>query len=276
MGFEHALWYVLGAGFVLTGLAETFVPFRTLPSSTSRRWTSNLVLLGASSLLAALIFQVSAVALAVSVRHGSHGLLNRAWLPFWMQFAVGVASIDFLTYGVHRLFHRYGFLWRVHEAHHAESDLDLTTGFRFHPVESLVQQGALLAVVLLLGPPPLAIVLVGVIQVLQDYVQHANMRFPRKLDRLLQTLFVTPAMHRVHHSILVPLQNKNFGTIFSWWDRLFGTYAVQESGQEARFGVEEVENGSELNAVQLLALPFRGAANRFTALSVRSRSQVTE
>jgi sterol desaturase/sphingolipid hydroxylase (fatty acid hydroxylase superfamily) len=276
MMLEHLWWYVFGVGFLLTGVAETFLPFRSLPSSTVRRWTSNLVLLGVSSILAALALQVGAVALSVAIRNGSHGLLNRPSVPYLFQFLAAFVLLDLVTYALHRLFHRFGLLWRVHEVHHAETDLDLTTGFRFHPIEALAHQGAQLGVIALLGPPPAAVVLAGIAVVLQDYVQHANLRFPESVDRVLRTIVVTPAMHRVHHSVSIPLQNKNFGTIFSWWDRIFGTYAVDPEPASARFGLEELQNGSELNAGQLLALPFRGTARRFTPLKVRGRIQATD
>jgi sterol desaturase/sphingolipid hydroxylase (fatty acid hydroxylase superfamily) len=257
------LWYVFVAAFVLTALLETFLPFRQFASSTRRRWTSNLVLFAVSSVVVALAFQVSAVVLSISVRNASHGLLNRWSLPYFAQFLIAFAFLDLTSYGLHRTFHAFGFLWRVHEVHHAESDLDLTTGFRFHPLESLASQGVLLLTILLLGPPPVAVIFGTMATVLEDFFQHANLRFPEPLDRILRTVIVTPAMHRVHHLEQVPLRNKNFGTIFSFWDRIFGTYAVQESSEEACFGLEEVKNGSELNAALLLLLPFRRAAARF-------------
>jgi sterol desaturase/sphingolipid hydroxylase (fatty acid hydroxylase superfamily) len=259
---DHAWSYVFVLGFLAIATAETFLPLRSLRSSTPRRWTSNLVLFLASTVAVTFAFQVSAVALAFAVRSASHGLLNRVHLPYGVQFAIGFALLDFTFYGSHRLFHAIALMWRVHQVHHAESDLDLTTGFRFHPLEAIISQGLLMTTIALLGPPAGAVALSAMATVLQDYLQHANLRFPEAADRLLRVLIVTPATHRVHHSEELARQNANFGTVFTLWDRLFGTYVAGDRlhSQEARCGLAELANGSELNAAQLLFLPFRRAS----------------
>lgn len=263
---DHVWLYVFVLGFLAIATAETFLPLRSLRSSTPRRWTSNLVLFLASTTAVTFVFQVSAVALAFTVRGATRGVLNSLHLPYSAQFAMGVALLDFTFYVSHRLFHAVALMWRVHQVHHAETDLDLTTGFRFHPLEAIVSQGLLLAAIALLGPPPGAVALIALATVVQDYLQHANLRFPESADRLLRMLIVTPATHRVHHSEELVRQNANFGTVFTIWDRLFGTY--MEAGgksEEERCGLAELANGSDLNPIQLLLLPFRGASRRATA-----------
>jgi sterol desaturase/sphingolipid hydroxylase (fatty acid hydroxylase superfamily) len=122
-----------------------------------------------------------------------------------------------------------------------------------------LSQGCQLAVIALLGTPPSAVVLASMAIVVQDFFTHANVRLPETADRLLRWLIVTPAMHRVHHSQRMKEQNGNFGTIFSIWDRLFGTYlpSLAAEAGEARWGLADVADGSNLNAARLLALPFR-------------------
>lgn len=252
-------WLVFGSAFVVTALCETFWPFRALPSPTPRRWTSNSILLAISSLVIVCVYQISGIALAFTLRLSRYALLNRIHASYWLRFALGFAAVDLTGYFGHRLFHSVSPLWRVHQVHHTETDLDLTTGFRFHPIEGLVTQGLQLLMIALLGPPPVAVACAGLVTVVQNFFTHANLRVPRIFDRFLSCFFITPALHRVHHSDLVPEQNGNFGTIFSLWDRLFGTYLPQSSSTAGpvRFGLEEWAGGSALTPTKLLILPFK-------------------
>jgi sterol desaturase/sphingolipid hydroxylase (fatty acid hydroxylase superfamily) len=267
---DNVTGYVLSLCFVLVASAETFLPRRSLPSSTPRRWTSNLVLLAGSTAAVVFAFQLSGVVLSITVRAASFGVLNRVDLPYGLRFATGFVVVDLTFYLSHRLFHALAPMWRVHQVHHSETDLDLTTGFRFHPVEALISQALLLMTILLLGPPPAAVAFSGLAVIVQDYFQHANLRFPETADRALRALIVTPGMHRVHHSEAIAEQNSNYGTIFSLWDRLFGTYVVAHSaGSEAHCGLVELPNGSALNVAQLLVLPFRDSSQRTSSIESR-------
>jgi sterol desaturase/sphingolipid hydroxylase (fatty acid hydroxylase superfamily) len=116
-------------------------------------------------------------------------------------------------------------------------------------------------VIALLGISPLAVVFAGLAIAIQDYFTHANMRFPRAADGALRWLIITPDMHRTHHSEIIPEQNANFGTVFSFWDRMFGTYCPAHPADAApsRYGLVEVQEGSSLSVIGLLVLPFRRA-----------------
>ncbi|HKN60821.1 MAG TPA: sterol desaturase family protein [Candidatus Acidoferrales bacterium] len=254
-----AWWLVFGAAFVVAALGETFWPFRDLPSSTPRRWTSNSILLAATSLVVVCVYQLSGIALACTVRLSRYAFLNRVHVSHGLRFAIGFAAVDLTAYFGHRLFHAIPPLWRIHQVHHTETDLDLTTGFRFHPIEGLVTQGLELLMIGLLGPPPSAVAGAGLVIVVQDFFTHANLRVPPTVDRFLRWLFITPAVHRVHHSELVPEQNGNFGTIFSLWDRFFGTYLAEPSmgAAQVRCGLKEWAKGSALSPAGLLILPFK-------------------
>ena len=252
-------WYVFAISFVVIALAESFLPARSLPSSTPRRWTSNSILVAVSSAVLLCAYQLSGIALACMIEGGSRGALNRVSIPYWVRFAIAFAVLDLTAYTSHRAFHAVAPLWRVHRVHHSETDLDLTTGLRFHPVEALFVQGLLLAAIAVLGLPPGAVALVALAVIVQDFFTHANLRLPESADRWLRLLIITPAMHRLHHSDRVPEQNTNFGTIFSLWDRLLGTYSagLPAGADPARCGLAEIANGSRLNAAGLLLLPFR-------------------
>jgi sterol desaturase/sphingolipid hydroxylase (fatty acid hydroxylase superfamily) len=250
-------WYVFAISFVAIALAESFLPHQSHSSSTPRRWT-NTILVAVSSVVVMCVYQLSGIALACTVQGNSRGALNQIPIPYWARFAIGFAVLDLTAYVSHRIFHAFVPLWRVHSVHHSETDLDLTTGLRFHPVEALLVQGLLLVVIAVLGVPPGAVAIVGITVLIQNFLTHANLRVSKRVDRWLRFLFVTPAMHRVHHCDAIPPQNTNFGTIFPWWDRLFGTYSgVLASDASKGYGLSEIKNGSDVNAVGLLFLPFR-------------------
>ena len=248
---DKLLWYAFVIGFVATASAETFLPFRSLPSSTTRRWISNTILLAASSLAVAAVFRLSAILLAVRV--SGHGLLNYLHLPFSLRVAVGFVVLDLAAYTSHRIFHKFSVLWEIHQVHHSETDLDVTTGFRFHPAEALIEQGVILLTIAALGLPPLAVALNILAATLQTYFQHANVRIPDAIDSVLRRVVITPAVHRVHHSLEIAQQNANFGTIFVWWDKAFGTYRLSPAGPS---GLTDFPNGSEMNPLSLLAMPL--------------------
>lgn len=254
-------WFVFALAFAATAVAETALPFRGLSSSTPRRWLSNSTLFVLSSAVVRFAYQFTGVAFALAIRAASYGVLNRVAVPYGVQFAVGFAALDLTTYIAHRLLHAFGAMWRVHQVHHSETDLDLTTGVRFHPMETLFSQGLSLVTIALLGIPSTVVGIAALVFVVQDLFEHANLRIPESADRMLRLLIVTPAMHHAHHSEAIQKQNTNFGTVFSLWDRLFGTYfgGHLPGVSQERCGLVEMPNGSEVSAARLLFLPFRRA-----------------
>lgn len=250
-------WTVFAVTFLLTAVAETFLPFRSFKISTPRRWVNNSALLAVYSVVTFSAYQFTGVALAFSVQGSSHGLLNLMPIRYGLRFVLGFAFLDLTDYLSHRTLHALAPLWRVHQVHHSETELDLTSGLRFHPVEALFAQAFMLVVIALLGPPPAAVALEALAIVFQNFFTHANLRIPAPAERFLRLAIITPDLHRVHHSERAPAQNTNFGTIFSVWDRLFGTYRVPTDADLERSGLAEIADGSRLNAVHLLLLPFR-------------------
>lgn len=255
--YENVWWCVFVVAFLAAFLLETVRPFRALESSTPWRWISNGALLAVTSVLTRFAYVLTGVALAAAEHGSRYGLLNRMAIPYVLRFLIGFLSLDLAQYLVHRL-HHATFLWRVHQIHHSESDLDVTTGLRFHPGEALVSQSGFLIVIALLGVPPSAVIAATLVILIQDFFTHANLVMPASADHALRWVIVTPGMHRTHHSDIISDQNTNFGTIFSIWDRCFGTYLSEPSmGANCRCGLTELRDGSSLNLFRLLALPFR-------------------
>jgi len=249
--------WTIGLTITAAALVETFWPFRRLASSTLRRWLANGALYLTSNIVLALIYRASGIGIALAVQSSGRGLLNSHALPFALRFALGMLLIDLLSYTTHRLNHALPFLWRFHQVHHSETDLDVTTGIRFHPVEGLFTYGVPLAAIALLGIPPSAVLTAYLALIVQDSFTHANLRIPAWIDRALRLILITPGLHRRHHSSDETDQNTNFGTVFSFWDRLFATLRQRDASEIAAYGLSEFPGGSSFNVIRLLALPFR-------------------
>jgi sterol desaturase/sphingolipid hydroxylase (fatty acid hydroxylase superfamily) len=161
------------------------------------------------------------------------------------------------------MFHRVPMLWRLHRMHHADLDFDVTTGARFHTVEILGSMGIKLIVVAALGAPALGVLIFEVVLNATSMFNHANVRLPESLDRLLRLVLVTPDMHRVHHSIIRRETDSNFGFNLPWWDRFFGTYRDQpEAGHIGMtIGIDQFRSPRELLLDRMLTQPFRNEPN---------------
>jgi sterol desaturase/sphingolipid hydroxylase (fatty acid hydroxylase superfamily) len=256
---------VFTAVLVLMALAEALLPRRQPTVNQARRWVSNVGLVGLNTLLLRLLFPLGAVGVALLAEERGWGLVHQVALPAWLVVPVAVVALDLAIYLQHVLFHAVPVLWRLHMVHHADLDFDVTTGLRFHTLEILLSFGFKLAVVVVIGSPALAVLLFEVLLNATSMFNHGNLRLPTRLDRVLRLVLVTPDMHRVHHSVLVPETNSNFGFNLPWWDYLFGTYQPQPAGGHdgmtiglAQFRDERVER-----LPWMLVLPFIGAPGRY-------------
>jgi len=208
-----------------------------------------------------LLFPAAAVGMAYSVGEINWGLFNWLSLPAWLEVLVAVLLLDLAIYLQHLLMHRLPLLWRLHRVHHADLDIDLTTGSRFHTIEIVFSMLVKWLVILLLGPALLAVLIFEILLNGMAMFNHANARLPLGLDKKLRYLLVTPDMHRVHHSILRPETNSNYGFNLSLWDRFFRTYIDQpEKGHdEMTIGIPEFRNPHQVDQLPgMLALPFVG------------------
>lgn len=254
MGFFFAI-------LLLMAVWELAAPRRALTVSKTLRWANNLGLVFINSLLLRLAFPAAAVGVAAFAAEQGWGLFNFVDVPFWLAVVAAVVIMDFVIWLQHVMVHAVPLLWRLHRVHHADLDYDLTTGARFHPVEIFLSMGIKFATILLLGPPVLAVVLFEVILNATAMFNHANIRLPTAVDRLLRWFLVTPDMHRVHHSVEDDEANSNFGFSLPWWDRLFGTYRDQPRGGHAgmRIGIRKFRDPKEVAWLPgMLLLPLRG------------------
>jgi sterol desaturase/sphingolipid hydroxylase (fatty acid hydroxylase superfamily) len=223
------------AVFVLLAAAETLFPRRDRAVIRRWRWPTNIALVVLNTVVLRAALPVTAVGMAVIAEQRGWGLLHAVGaLPTVLTIAIAVFLLDFSIYLQHVLFHAVPLLWRLHRMHHADLDVDVTTGSRFHLGEILLSMLFKLASVGALGASPLAVLLFEVLVNVGSMFNHANLRLVPGLDRALRLLIVTPDMHRVHHSAWAVETNTNFGFTFPWWDHLCGTYRAQPAaGHEA-------------------------------------------
>ena len=139
-------------------------------------------------------------------------------------------ALDLMIYTQHVVFHHVPLLWRLHRMHHADLDIDVTTGLRFHPLEILLSLAIKMAAVVALGVPALAVLLFEVLLNATSMFNHSNVSAAAAARPLARWIVVTPQMHQVHHSIERAETDSNFGFNLPWWDRLFGTYRARAGG----------------------------------------------
>jgi sterol desaturase/sphingolipid hydroxylase (fatty acid hydroxylase superfamily) len=250
-------------------LWEAFRPRRPLARPRQERWRTNLGLTLLNTVLVRITVGGVAYTAAMFAADQRVGLLHWHPLPAWAAAAVTLLVLDFAIYVQHVLFHALPVLWRLHRMHHADLDVDATTGLRFHPLEILLSLGYKAAVVVLLGAVPWAVVAFEVLLNAASVFTHGNVALPERLDCWLRWIMVTPDMHRVHHSTRVVETNANFGFAVSWWDRLCGTYRVQPMLGQVGMDIGLSDERTPLTLGQLLLVPLRGSAGR--SISAGSR-----
>jgi sterol desaturase/sphingolipid hydroxylase (fatty acid hydroxylase superfamily) len=241
----------------LLAAAELWRPLHAYGAEPGGRIPANLVM-GLTNAGLALLLPVSTVLAAEwAARHGV-GLMNRAPPPLLVAIAATIAIRSLATYAIHRLSHRLSWLWRVHRVHHSDMRLDLSTGLRNHPLELAFVLPWLVAASLVFGLHAPTLIVYEAVALGFALWDHANLALPPRLERPLRLLFVTPAMHHVHHSAARAETDSNFGDVFSLWDRLFGTHRDLDHGalRGMRIGLGAAFDPGAASLVHQLRLPM--------------------
>ena len=238
---------------------EAILPRKSRTMGRAHRWVSNLLLIIIDGLFVRLLFPIVAVGIAaLSIKNG-WGLFNFTNWPIWLEITLAIIILDMMIYWQHVATHHIPLLWALHKVHHADRDIDVTTGSRFHPIEiglSLIYKMALVAMI---GAPVLAVIIFEIILNGCAMFNHSNVKLPLRFDRFLRVFIVTPDMHRVHHSTLTSETNSNYGFSLSLWDRLFKSYTDQPSKghDEMIIGLEEHQSSGPASLSWSLLLPFK-------------------
>jgi sterol desaturase/sphingolipid hydroxylase (fatty acid hydroxylase superfamily) len=248
------------AVFAVMVLWEVLAPRRPWSVGRLARWPHNLGIVVIDALAVRILIPAAAVGAALVAAGNGWGLFHVAGLRLSLASLLGFLALDVAIYAQHVAFHKVPLLWRLHRMHHADLDIDVTTGVRFHPIEIVLSMLIKIAVVLALGIPPVAVFAFEVVLNATSMFNHGNVAMPSWLDRVLRLIVVTPDMHRVHHSIDPRETDSNFGFNLPWWDRLFGTYraAPQAGHDRMTIGLSTFRDRAELRLDRLLTQPFRG------------------
>jgi sterol desaturase/sphingolipid hydroxylase (fatty acid hydroxylase superfamily) len=254
-----AYWICFVAVFLGVAIWESFQPMRELSSAAERRWKNHGVMLVIAAAISTLLLRVGPVVLAAAVAGSRFGVLNKPWLPLIVRCGITIVLLDMMQYWIHWSFHHVSWLWRVHQVHHSDPDYDVSTAARFHPLEVLYSQGIRFGAIALLAPPAAGVFIAELLTVILNLSAHANASLPERMEKTLRSIFVTPDLHRIHHSQEMAEQNQNLGQTFPWWDRLFGTYTTMASADKGTFrtGLKGLEGWDGLGIGSMLAEPFR-------------------
>lgn len=181
------------------------------------------------------------------------------WLKanVWLTILIGVLALDFSNWLVHLVMHKSKLLWRFHLVHHTDNNVDVTTGLRHHPGDSILRGIFFMLLIFISGAPMFAVMIYQTLLVLATAFTHANMKLPKWLDVSLSYLLVSPNMHKVHHHWKQPFTDSNYGAVFSIWDRLMGTFKKLDT-KEIRYGLDRYyPNEKDEDFVALMKKPFQ-------------------
>ncbi len=184
------------------------------------------------------------------------GLLQWIPMPKWLALVAGLLLMDLVgAYCIHLIEHKVKWMWKFHMVHHADTHVDTTTANRHHPGESVFRAVFTVIAVAIVGAPVWLFMLYQTISAVLSQFNHANIKMNPRLDKTLRYFIVTPNMHRVHHHYVRPQTDSNYGNIFPFWDKLFGTYNTTPP-EQLQYGLDVLEGRSDENLKVQLTIPF--------------------
>jgi sterol desaturase/sphingolipid hydroxylase (fatty acid hydroxylase superfamily) len=248
-GTVNVAWLLGFWAFVALLLSlETWVPAFQRRPDRSYRWPTNFGL-GAISAGLLLITPVSTISTAEWASRAGVGVLNQIAVPLWVSMCGTLVVYSLTVYLIHIIEHKTPWLWRLHRVHHLDTHLDVSTSQRHHPLELIVNVLILVAVTIILGLTPSVIMIYEGTEAVLDFFSHANVRLPESLDRIVRWVLVTPNMHSLHHSSHQLETDSNYGSVFTIWDRLFGTYRAEPAWGYEKFqiGLKEIRDDRAWN-----------------------------
>ena len=251
--WQKAVW-LLGC-LSLGWLSESLKPLVNLRYDKWRHAKINFVFL-VTTMAINTAFTAGSLGLFELVDDHRLGLLHAIDLPIWAELLLALLVFDLVAqYGVHVLLHKTGWMWRLHMVHHSDEHVDATTGTRHHPGDYVLREACALGAIVLVGASSAYYLVYRLATVFFTYFTHANVALPLWLDRTLGLVFVTPRLHKFHHHDCLPWTDRNYGNMFSLWDRLFGTL-VRDDVARIRYGLNTLPRGTDESLRYQMMLPF--------------------
>ncbi|MFC1523676.1 sterol desaturase family protein [Thermodesulfobacteriota bacterium] len=244
------------SGLALFLMLELISSYRQPSVSKLKRWLTNVPLSITNGVLYHLFFSVALTTVFIQVENRNLGLLNTFEAPIWLKYLLAVLLLDGVIYMWHLVNHEVPLFWRFHRVHHADMNMDVSTASRFHFGEILLSGLVRLTVIYAFGIPLAAYLLFEILVNLSIEFHHSSIRIHKGFEQLWITLFVPPSMHRIHHSVKIKERDSNYGVLFSFWDRLFGTFTRETEQKKLIIGIGSHHDFSKLGFIHMLALPF--------------------
>jgi sterol desaturase/sphingolipid hydroxylase (fatty acid hydroxylase superfamily) len=249
---------ILVGGLLIFWLLEGAIPLKKL------RYKKTKIRHAAVNFVFTILHVVLHTGLAVFIIKISDWCLHQSFgLVYWfnasvlMTVVIGVLALDFSSWLVHLVMHKSRFLWRFHLIHHSDTNVDVTTGLRHHPGDSLLRGIFFMLLIFISGAPMYSVMIYQTLVVLSTAFTHANIKLPEKLDTLLSYIIISPNMHKVHHHWKQPFTDTNYGAVFSVWDRLLGTFS-QLHVNDIRYGIDRhYPEEKDEDLVKMLIKPFQ-------------------
>ncbi len=249
---------ILLGGIVLFWILEGIIPLYSFNYKKGRHAFLNLLFTTTTAIIgfgfAFLLLKSTEI-----VNEFQFGVIHFFELPLFVEVIISLLILDLVgAYLVHFVEHKVPWMWKFHLIHHSDKNVDVTTGLRHHPGETVFRILFTILGVYVSGASIGIVMLYQSLSVLFAHLTHANISLPQNLDRIISYLFVTPNMHKVHHHYKQPLTDSNYGNIFSIWDRIFGTYTYVNDSKSLVYGIDTYINDRKIDSfTNLLLIPFK-------------------
>lgn len=234
---------------------EALAPARARTAARRERWLTNFAMFGLGGVLTRIAAPLGLMGVALWAEQNHIGVFAMLDAPVWMSAILCILALDLGLYLQHRAMHAIPALWRWHAPHHADPDLDASTGLRFHPGEALLSFGWKAALVVVLGAPPIAVLIFEIILNAFSIFTHANVALPLALDRALSWVMITPRAHRLHHDRDAGRDSGNYGFSIVLWDKLWGTWS--QRAEPLALGLREISPHAGTDLSSTIAMPFQ-------------------
>ena len=252
-------WHKLLWIFICLSAALGIEMIRPLFKGGYRSWAhtrTNLVFLS-TVVFINVIFGLLTVGLFIWMKSNGWGLLNLVEWPKWVELLLAVMALDLISqYFAHLTVHRVKPLWRVHLVHHSDTHVDATTGTRLHPLDFITRESFAVLAVFILGAPLAFYLFYRILTIAFTYFNHSNIRLPLAVDKAISWVIISPNTHKFHHHFEEPWTDRNFGNIFSIWDRIFGTFEYGDV-EKIVYGLDVTDDRKSDDLAYQMMLPIK-------------------
>lgn len=247
------LWIFLCLGF--TWILEFGAPLVQLGYNKWKHAGKNLIFLG-TSVVINVLFGLLTVGVFMWLDLHNFGVLNFLEVNIWIELLIAVMALDFFAQWLaHYMLHRVKWMWKFHLVHHSDTQVDATTGTRHHPGDYLIREVFSIVCIFLFGIPLAFYIFYRITTIFFTYITHANINLPLAVDKAMSYIFISPNMHKFHHHYERPWTDSNFGNIFSFWDRIFGTLIYGDPTQ-VKYGVDVLDDSRSDDVMYQFKVPF--------------------